>query len=360
MKPIRVLVVDDAVVVRRVVADTLAADPDFEVVGTAANGRLALQRLERHDADVIVLDLEMPEMNGLETLLALRRIRPHLPVIIYSTLTEDGAEATLEALALGATDYVTKPSGAGSLDLAIRRLKDELLPKLKGLFARPAAAARQTPPPAPAGRIDIVVIGASTGGPNALAEIVPSFPSDLPVPILIVQHMPPLFTRRLAERLAARAEIPIEEGVACQVVAPARAWIAPGDHHLTVAPQAETVTLQLNQDPHENSCRPSVDVLFRSVARLYGPRALAVVLTGMGQDGLRGCQELRAAGAQIVVQDQSSSVVWGMPGVVASAGLADQVLPLAEIGPAIVRRVAARRSAAGRPRGPRNPETIGR
>lgn len=202
----------------------------------------------------------------------------------------------------------------------------------------------ETPPPlllprTPA-RIDVVAIGTSTGGPNALAEVVPLLPKDLPVPVLIVQHMPPTFTRFLAERLTATCAIPVVEAVAGDHLAPGKVWIAPGDFHMTVKLDHTGVSIETNQDERENSCRPSVDVLFRSVARVYKANMLAVVMTGMGQDGLRGCEQVRRAGGQIVVQDEASSVVWGMPGFVAKAGLADRVLPLAEIGGEIVRRVS--------------------
>jgi two-component system chemotaxis response regulator CheB len=188
------------------------------------------------------------------------------------------------------------------------------------------------------------VIGSSTGGPNALAEMLPAFPPDWPVPILMVQHMPPEFTVRLAERLAEKSRLRVREGVAGEPVAAAQAWVAPGNHHLLVRREDKAVRLALNQEPPVNSCRPSVDVLFRSAAAVYGPGVLAVVLTGMGQDGLRGCECVRAAGGQVLAQDEASSVVWSMPGAVAQAGLADQVLPLGDLGPEILRRV---RGAAG-------------
>jgi two-component system chemotaxis response regulator CheB len=184
-----------------------------------------------------------------------------------------------------------------------------------------------------------VAIGTSTGGPNALDEVFAGLPADLPVPVVVVQHMPPMFTRLLAERLSARHAIKVSEGRPDGVLRPGHAWLAPGDFHMSVAREGAEVRVRLNQDPPENSCRPAADVLFRSVAQAFGPGALAVVLTGMGQDGLRGCEAVRAAGGQVLAQDEATSVVWGMPGFVARAGLADRVLPLALVAPEIVRRV---------------------
>jgi two-component system chemotaxis response regulator CheB len=337
---IRVLVVDDAVVFRRVVADELAADPALEVVGTAANGRLALARLPQVTPDLVILDIEMPELDGLATLREIRKTYPRLPVVMFSALTERGAAASLDALALGATDYFPKP--AGGLDESRRVLREELIPEIKALCQRVPAAPLPPPaaaPAAPAGRVDVVAVAASTGGPNALADLFAGFPADFPVPVLIAQHMPPMFTRLLAERLSAKNPVPVEEGRAGGVLRPGHAWVAPGDYHMTVARDAAGVKVGLNQDPAENSCRPAADVTFRSVAKAYGPNVLAVVLTGMGQDGLRGCEAIRAAGGRVVVQDEATSVVWGMPGYVARAGLADKVLPLDMIAAEVVRRV---------------------
>ena len=346
MAPIRVLIVDDAVVVRRLISDALSSDADIEVVGTAQNGRVGLEKIRELKPDAVVLDIEMPEMDGLAALAELRKTHPRLPVVMFSTVTERGAKATLDALALGANDYVTKPSNVGSAVAAIEAVKRELIPKIKAFCHRlPLAAAKVSSLPAPApaakpavGGIEIVAVGVSTGGPNVLAALLPTLIPKLPVPVVIVQHMPPVFTRLLAERLAAKGPLPVREGAAGEVLRPGTVWIAPGDYHMVVARQASGVVLATNQDPPENSCRPAVDVLFRSVAQVYGARALAVVLTGMGHDGLRGCQAVRAAGGQILVQDRASSVVWSMPGAVAEAKLADQVLPLNELAAEINRR----------------------
>jgi two-component system chemotaxis response regulator CheB len=354
MPKIRILVVDDSVVVRRMVSDALASDPQLEIAGTAANGKIALAKIPQVNPDIVILDVEMPELDGIGTLVGIRKLLPALPVIMYSTLTQRGAEATLDALSRGATDYVTKPSNVGSAAQGLECIRTQLIPKIKAICGRvlgsagpcslaATVASKPLPPrwafPRREERIDIVAIGVSTGGPNALAILIPSLPHDFPVPVVIVQHMPPVFTRLLAERLAAKSQIFVEEGSPGAVLKPSCAWIAPGDYHMVVASDNRQVTLRTHQGPPENSCRPAVDVLFRSVAAVYQPHALAVVMTGMGQDGLRGCEHIREFGGQILAQDQASSVVWGMPGFVANAGLSDKVLPLDQLGMEIVRRV---------------------
>lgn len=352
----RVLLVDDAVVVRKVLAQAIALDPALEVAATAVNGRIALAKFPALQPDIVLLDIEMPEMDGLETVRELRKIDSRVPIIMFSTLTERGAAVTFEALSLGATDYVTKPSnidGAATLDAILK----ELIPKIRALCRLPTAhdvvAARPIPSPIAPSAVPrlfspakIVVIGVSTGGPDALARVLPLLPADLPVPVLIAQHMPPIFTGMLASRLSAKSQMPVRECVSGQTVSAGCAIIAPGDFHMIALQENGFVTLKTHQGPRENFCRPSVDVLFRSVAPVYGERTLAVVLTGMGQDGLKGCEMLRAAGARVFVQDEATSVVWGMPGFVARAGLADKVLPLHQIAHEIVRattlQVAAR------------------
>jgi two-component system chemotaxis response regulator CheB len=296
--------------------------------------------------DIVTLDIEMPVMDGLATLKSMRAERRRQPVIMFSTLTERGAEATIDSLALGASDYVAKPVDAGSFDASRERIRQTLIPKIKALCRiSPPGTATATKPllrrANPFQRIEVVVIGSSTGGPNALATVLPSIPAGFPAPVLIVQHMPPAFTRFLAQRLTVLCPLPVEEAAAGDLASPGTIRVAPGDHHLAVARDREAVRLQITQGPAENSCRPSADVLFRSAAQAFSNRVLAVVLTGMGQDGLRGCEALADLGASIIVQDEASSVVWGMPGFVAKAGLADAVLPLSEIGDAIVRRVTA-------------------
>ncbi len=360
---IRILVVDDSVVVRRMLGDSLSADPELEVVGSAANGNIALARIPQLNPDLVILDVEMPELDGLETLKRIRQTHLSLPVIMFSTLTQRGAAATLDALSLGANDYVTKPANVGGVQQALEHIRTELIPKVK-IFGRKATdrdivTARRLATPAPSGsknmavlrrptpgRVEVVAIGISTGGPNALSELFPTFPADFSVPIVVVQHMPPVFTKLLADRLEAKSNIQVEEGSPGQAVEAGHAFIAPGDYHMIVQKEDRAVRIRTNQEPPENSCRPAVDVLFRSVAETYGAGVLGVVMTGMGQDGLRGCEHIRKAGGRVIVQDEATSVVWGMPGYVASAGLADQVLPLNELGSEIVRKVRAGQTPA--------------
>ncbi len=351
--PIRVMIVDDSAVVRRIIASVLKETPGFQVASAAANGQVALDELATARPEIVLLDIEMPVMNGFETLKQLRERRPRLPVIMFSSLTERGASATLEALFLGASDYVPKPGGSdlGDIEAGKKAIRDELLPKLRQ-WARPAKKPRAdsvsavaSPPVRPAvnRRIDVVAIGVSTGGPQALARVLPDFARNCPTPIVIVQHMPPMFTRYLADRLSTTFQLPVHEGQeGCEVQA-GHAYIAPGGYHMQLTRVDARVRIRLNQGPAENACRPSADVLFHSVADVYGAASLTVVLTGMGRDGLLGCQRLHQLGGQIIVQDEPSSVVWGMPGHVARAGLAMAVLPLDQVGAEITNRLAQKR-----------------
>jgi len=358
MSKIRVLIVDDAVVIRRIVSDVLSADPDIEVVGTAANGKIGLAKIPQVNPDLVTLDVEMPEMDGIETVREIRKKYPKLPVVMFSTLTARGAEATLDALSAGASDYVTKPANVGSVAVAMARIREELIPKIRSLcnkahVERPQAAdapkaVRAAPfkPRVPAAtgasHPKIVVIGVSTGGPNALAEVIPALPAGLPVPVLIVQHMPPVFTRLLAERLQSRSALKVKEAAEGDEICAGTVYIAPGDYHMAVGNELSGRRIHLNRDTPENSCRPAVDVLFRSVAARYGAGTLAVVMTGMGQDGLRGAESVREAGGEVLAQDEATSVVWGMPGFVARAGLASELIPLSMIAQQISERVMSR------------------
>jgi chemotaxis response regulator CheB len=572
---VRILVVDDSVVIRKLLTATLSEVAGLEVVATAALGSIALIKIRELRPDIVILDVEMPEMDGIETLKRIRMDAPRLPVIMFSTRTERGAAATIEALTSGASDYVTKPSNAGNVLTAMARVREEMVPKIHALTggsgarppagpvelasrasgsiavvaatatapiaalgptvpasrppdkhprsdkqtrppdkltpqvvarsdgpgqpARPGVSAAQpsqpiqsarpgastahpsqpiqsarpgastahpsqpiqsarpgastahpsqpiqpaypgvstahpsqpihsarpggsttqpsqpiqpaypgvstahptqpiqparpggspnppaqpvrasagvvqplspaqparpgaglnhalAPPPAhrpsamSARSIEIVAIGASTGGPNALVTLLTQLPEDFAVPIVIVQHMLPTFTRHFASRLAAQCRLNIVEASAGQSLEPGHAYIARGDHHLIVERRQGRASLAMNQGELENFCRPSVDVLFRSVAQVYGPGALAVVLTGMGHDGLAGCAAIRQVGGDVIVQDEASSVVWGMPGFVARAGLASQVMPIDQLGPELRRRIALS--------GPRNQEAM--
>lgn len=357
---IRVMVVDDSVVIRRILKSVFEEAADIEVVGYAANGKIALMKIPQIQPDLITLDVEMPDMDGFEMLRQLRAAYPRLPVIMFSTLTERGAAATLDALALGASDYVAKPANVGSVGASIQKIRDEILPKIRGLCRRPAAARLtahaerpaadpSSPPSAPAARprpgiVRALVIGSSTGGPNALNDVLSRLPENYPVPVLIVQHMPKMFTKMLADRLNAYCPLEVVEASEREELKAGRVYVAPGEYHMIVRAGAPPL-VGLNQEPQENFCRPSVDVLFRSAAALYGDGVLAVVLTGMGHDGMRGCEDIRRRGGQVIAQDEATSVVWGMPGAVVQNGLADAVLPVADIAAEITRRTM--RAAGG-------------
>ena len=338
MTPIRVLIVDDSVVVRRILAKSLDKESDIQVERPAPNGTIAINRVRSDVPDVVILDVEMPGINGFETLRELRRIAPRLPVIMFSTLTDRGAAATIEALALGASDYMAKPSAVSGLADGLSSLQSEMVSKIRALCPRqgpaerpaPRSSARPTARPS-ASPVEIVAIGVSTGGPNALADVFSGFSSAYRTPTLIVQHMPPTFTRLLAQRLDKNCPLHVREGEDGAPVAAGDAWVAPGDYHMVLAGNRESPRLQLTQGEKVQSCRPAVDVLFESVAKQYGSSALAVVLTGMGQDGLRGSEAIHSAGGRVIAQDEATSVVWGMPGYVARANLADEVLPLHEV-----------------------------
>ena len=356
MNPIRVMVVDDSVVVRKIVTDVLSADPDIEVVGTAVNGKIAVAKLDQLKPDLVTMDIEMPEMNGIEAVRAIRATRSRVPIIMFSTLTERGASATLDALSAGANEYVTKPANVGSVGQSMESVREQLIPKIKALTGRPvtpgpARAAAPLPPPPPVAprtgpgkKPAVLVIGSSTGGPEALARVLPQLPATLPVPVLMVQHMPPVFTRQFAQRLDRLSPLRVVEAADGSPLVPGTVHLAPGDHHLVVRTQGRgpgaSLHTGLNQGPPENFCRPAVDPLFRSVVTAYDGAVLSVVLTGMGSDGRNGAAEVRAAGGTVIVQDQATSVVWGMPGAIAQAGLADEILPLDRIAEAITRHLA--------------------
>ena len=357
----RILIVDDSAVMRSLLRSVVGTDASLEVAGTAADGESALRAIETLHPDLVLLDVDMPVMDGLATLRSLRSRGYQAPVVMCSSLTQRGARVTIEALACGASDYVAKPAGQSDRHAATRTLAQDLIPKIKALTLRPAhsfntgvlrsvAAPRITLTAIPASFAPcVVVIGVSTGGPAALDTVLGALPGDFPLPILIVQHMPELFTGLLAERLNGRCRLRVREAVEGDEVRSGTIFIARGNWHLEVLAPARPngqPTLHLNQGPPENHCRPAVDVLFRSIAEVYGADVLAVVLTGMGSDGLSGCRVLRVNGAAVLAQDQSTSAVWGMPGAVAAAGLAHRVLPLEAIAPEMV-RLAVRSAAAG-------------
>jgi two-component system chemotaxis response regulator CheB len=354
----RILIVDDSAVMRSLLRTVVATAADLDVAGTAADGETALSAVESLRPDLVLLDVEMPVMDGLVTLKKLRERGHKMPVIMCSSLTQRGARVTIEALAGGASDYVAKPQNQASREAATNGLAQDLIPRIHALTqgSRVRAAHAVAPafrpapapwPPAPprlqpmtAGIYNVLAIGASTGGPAALDELLPALPAGFPMPVLIVQHMPDMFTRMFAERLNSRCRMPVQEAQeGCAVRTPG-IYIARGNWHMEVLAGARSsahATLHLTQGPLENHCRPAVDVLFRSVASVYGSNVLAVVLTGMGSDGTAGCRVIREHGGSVLAQDQATSAVWGMPGAVTSAGLAQRVLPLPQIAPEIQR-----------------------
>jgi two-component system chemotaxis response regulator CheB len=366
----RILIVDDSAVMRSLLRSVVCADTELEVAGTAADGESALSTIAASRPDLILLDVEMPVMDGLLTLKQLRARGNRMPVIMCSSLTQRGAKVTIEALAGGASDYVTKPAGQSGREAATQALAQELIPKIHALTSRlqpqwqpqpvfpgaPGASfpgSARTPmtlpapsafKPQPVTSIPLVLaIGVSTGGPAALDIFLPAFPASFPLPIAIVQHMPELFTKLFAERLNGRCGLKVREAAEGDPMLAGTVYIARGNWHLEVQAAAragQAATLRLNQAPPENHCRPAVDALFRTAASVYGSGVLALVLTGMGSDGLAGCRLIREQGGTVLAQDQATSTVWGMPGAVTNAGLVHSVLPLNAIAPEILRIVS--------------------
>lgn len=347
----RILIVDDSAVIRSLLRTVICADPTLEVAGTAADGAAALQAIESVRPDLILLDVEMPNVDGLATLRALRARSCRIPIIMVSSVTQRGARVTIEALACGASDYVTKPANQADRETAIRVLAKDLLPRIQALTTSAVSQARGSAIAlelAETSRLSstqpsVVVVGVSTGGPAALDVLLPAIPQGFPLPVLVVQHMPELFTAPLAERLNQRCSLRVREAAEGAPVIPGVIYLARGDWHMEILAAScggSSPSLHLHQGPLENHCRPAVDVLFRSAARLFGPATLAVVLTGMGSDGLASCRMIRAQGGTVIAQDQASSAVWGMPGSVIQAGLAQRVLPLHAIAHEILRLAA--------------------
>jgi two-component system chemotaxis response regulator CheB len=364
---IRVMIVDDAVVVRGLFGRWVEAEPDLEVVASLRTGREAVNQVERADPDVVVLDVDMPELDGIAALPLLLEKKRDLVVIMASTLTRRNAEISLKALSLGAADYIPKPASnrevTGSpsfrrdliekirqLGLRSKRLRfGNLRARVPGTEApaalppklRASAAQPITLRPLPATAPRVLVIGSSTGGPQALNAIVTQIGSVLDrAPVLITQHMPPTFTTILAEHLARLTNRPAREAVEGEEVNAGTIYLAPGGRHMSVVRRDGIAVIALDDGPLVNFCKPAVDPLFSSAAEVWGPKVLGLVLTGMGSDGLRGAQAIAAAGGSILAQDEPTSVVWGMPGQVAHAGLCSAVLPLDEIAPRLTRLFA--------------------
>jgi two-component system chemotaxis response regulator CheB len=349
---VRVLVVDDSVVVRRLIANAIETDPQIELAGIAMDGQMALEKVRSLRPDVITMDIEMPRMNGIEAVRAIRKENSEARILMFSTLSERGATVTLEALALGADDALLKVVDTNP-EASQKRLKEEMLPRIKQFFLFEgmggSAAANLAPAAAPpvalvaappvtrwktggAGAAPLILaIGISTGGPKALEVLLPAIPKTYPLPIVLVQHMPPLFTKMLAERLNTLCALEVKEAAAGDAVEAGKVLIAPGNFHMRITGGSAAPRVALDQAPPVNSCRPAVDVLFQSLAENYGGAVAAAILTGMGNDGAAGASMLKQKGAYILAQDEPTSVVWGMPGAVVNAGLADAVLPLGDM-----------------------------
>ena len=332
-EPLRVVIIDDSVVYRKIVRRVLSNAPNVEIVGVAPDGQLALEVIEVMQPDLITLDVEMPILDGLGVLRELKRRSQKVAVIMISCLTAPGAELTTQALELGAFDFVLKPDHRTPTE-NIEQLRRDLMPKIEALAMHRNPPRKRAPvtvrPPTQAHRrpAEIVVIGVSTGGPEALAKLLPALPAEFPLPIVIVQHMPPMFTNTLARRLNATCALQVQEAEHDQMVEAGNIYIAPGGKQLKLLRSPKGARMCVNDDPPINSCRPSVDYLFCSAAEIYGDQAIGVILTGMGNDGTNGCQALKKQNSLVIAQDESSCVIYGMPRCVVEAGLADEEIPL--------------------------------
>ncbi|MDH4362632.1 MAG: chemotaxis-specific protein-glutamate methyltransferase CheB [Acidimicrobiia bacterium] len=365
MKPIRMVVIDDSKAVRKIISAAVETDPDIQIVGQAGNGQEGHELVRQVRPDVVLVDVEMPVMDGLDCVSHIRQFDRAVPIIMFSAFTKAGSRAVMDALARGATDYQLKPTGVDGYTDAIARLRTELVPKIRALgraySSAPAAAAPFTPaapameapaaprrPARPQARttLEAVVLASSTGGPSALEVVLSGIDRSFELPILIVQHIPPMFSAILAEWLNSSCPLTVVEAENGMKVKPRTVYIAPGGLHMRVQRADREITITTDDAAPVNSCRPAADLLFRSAAPVWHDAVLGVVLTGMGQDGLNGAQDLVNEGADVIVQDEATSVVWGMPGLVHRAGLATETLPLPEIAGALARLAGPVRSEA--------------
>lgn len=350
---IRVMLVDDSPIIRGMNARILDKAPRVEIVASVSNGELAVKRMEQGGVDVVVLDIEMPVMDGLTAIPLLLKQDKNVKILMSSTLTQHGAEVSFRALELGAADFIPKPTNIASVDgrNAVDDYRRDIVEKVNNLGAtvlkekrRPATVTTAAPVPQPVkakpelvSRLapKVLAFGSSTGGPQALLQVFRNLDGALDCPVLITQHMPPHFTEILAKHIGDVSKMPCREAIDGDVLEAGRIYVAPGDYHMIVKADGLKAVLTLNQDPPENFCRPAVDPMFRSVAECFGKRALCIVLTGMGRDGAAGAKVVADAGGCIIAQDEATSVVWGMPGATYGAGVCDAVLPISEIAPFI-------------------------
>lgn len=353
--PIKLLIVDDSPFIRKAITKMIQSETEIVVVGEACNGREAIEKVNELKPDVMTLDIEMPIMNGIEALKIIMKNFP-LPVIMVSSLTEDGAKITLEALKIGAIDYLPKDSANSSL--SIMNKKQEIITKIKTAYHARRRLIRykesdvnlgnvavyhpsREPMNKKANRYSMVVIGTSTGGPPALEKVIVPLPASFPLPIVIVQHMPPVFTRSLADRLNTLSQIQVKEAEEGESLRPGQAYIAPGDFHLLIKKNRDGFFLRTSKEPSQLINRPSVDVLFESAAEYFSEDLLAIIMTGMGHDGLNGIRMIRKKSGTVIAQNEETCVVFGMPGSVVKENLADYIVPLQEIAPRIMELISA-------------------
>ncbi|MFN3191447.1 MAG: chemotaxis response regulator protein-glutamate methylesterase [Aureliella sp.] len=381
---IKVLLCDDSSLIRKLIKQSLDADNRFEVVAECANGKEALDAIPVHQPEVIVMDVEMPIMDGVDAVRNIRQQKINTPIVMFSTLTGGGSEATLDALSAGANAYATKPQAKGHIKDAFEALKVDLIPKLSALaqknrrtessfaasiqktserlekLSQSIVEANSNSPASPdtsdtrfhsktgrfLGRIDAVSIGVSTGGPQALQSLVSGLPDSFPVPIFITQHMPTAFIEPLANRLSQYSKNPVCVPADQDTIQSGTIYLAPGDHHMGVKAKLDRFNITLSKTPPENSCRPAVDPMLRSLTKVYQGNLLSVILTGMGKDGLEGCRGLREKGGYVIAQDEATSTVWGMPGSCVEAEVVDRILPIGEIPHEITRLCSQQRTLA--------------